>query len=405
MRLFQFSEANGMSGTCIGYSSSTSGRAFGPIKSKQSLLWAQEVIRFGVKDPELFSAIGLFEKGIGSDLISDMVLSIIFKHIVKFNNKVFKKIRTELGIEIALKDFQLSGLNVRLPVNPFSTQEHPIILLPSDILKHIPALDDPRSIDETIIVNKEVRDRINRHLSSLFAAKNKKDRKKILEQAKENAEAFQALLDALKMLEKSPYDFKNDPKGLQNWAQIGKKFAKAFPLEIKVNKSLSRLEQIDSICLKIIEKFEHNIVFSRLSRDLYDKDMNPKNESFSQRLFMVIADAYCDGNNIDIDISPESDRGAGPVDFKLSVGRDKVTVEIKLSTNSKVVHGYKKQLEAYENAESSQLSHYVVIDVGKLGNKWKALNKHVQENPKVAKFRRIHYIDGAVRNSASKLPD
>lgn len=44
-------------------------------------------------------------------------------------------------------------------------------------------------------------------------------------------------------------------------------------------------------------------------------------------------------------------------------------VEIKLSTNHKVVAGYTKQLEAYKDAEETTRGFFIVIDVGGMGQK------------------------------------
>jgi hypothetical protein len=64
------------------------------------------------------------------------------------------------------------------------------------------------------------------------------------------------------------------------------------------------------------------------------------------------------------------DTGNGPVDFKMSIGfSGRVLVEIKLSTNSKILSGYSKQLEAYKKAEQALIGYYVVIDVGGMGRK------------------------------------
>jgi hypothetical protein len=84
-----------------------------------------------------------------------------------------------------------------------------------------------------------------------------------------------------------------------------------------------------------------------------------------------VAKVWCAAN--DVGLSPEADAGAGPVDFKFSDGGDTVLVEIKLSTNSQVVSGYKKQLDAYMKAEGTAYGHYVLIDVGKIGEKWERL--------------------------------
>src|SRR5262249_30810866 len=94
---------------------------------------------------------------------------------------------------------------------------------------------------------------------------------------------------------------------------------------------------------------------------------------------------------------------AGPVDFKFSHGKDKIVVEIKLSTNGKVVSGYEKQLKSYMSAERTQRGRYVLIDVGKMGNKWDRLQAIAKQNPKFARERALHLIDGTLRESASKL--
>jgi hypothetical protein len=77
-----------------------------------------------------------------------------------------------------------------------------------------------------------------------------------------------------------------------------------------------------------------------------------------------------------LDISPEADLGNGPVDFKFSRGADfKVLVEIKLSTNSNLVHGYTRQLEIYKRADDTRAAIYLVIDVGSMGGKLRELYK------------------------------
>ncbi len=76
-------------------------------------------------------------------------------------------------------------------------------------------------------------------------------------------------------------------------------------------------------------------------------------EKYAQRLFFAVAYNYCKVNNLDITL--EADSGTGPVDFKLSTGFDsRVLVEVKLSSNGKLVAGYQKQLESYKAAEETR---------------------------------------------------
>lgn len=91
----------------------------------------------------------------------------------------------------------------------------------------------------------------------------------------------------------------------------------------------------------------------------------------------------------------------GPVDFKFSDGADSVLVEIKLSTNSATVKGYEGQLGAYMKGERAGYGHYVVIDVGKIGEKWERLQKINAENKTFSLRNKIHLIDGTLKPSAS----
>jgi hypothetical protein len=99
-----------------------------------------------------------------------------------------------------------------------------------------------------------------------------------------------------------------------------------------------------------------------------------RGEKSAQRLFHTFCHIFCQTNNLDI--SPEADLGNGPVDFKFSRGADfKVLVEIKLSTNSNLVHGYTRQLEIYKRADDTRAAIYLVIDVGSMGGKLRELYK------------------------------
>ena len=401
LRKFQFSEAKGMGGTCLGYSAnSTKGRAFGAVKSLRSLKWAQGVVNLGVKDPEMFSSLPLFEDGIGPDLISDMITSISIPCIITFNDRILKLIESERGIKIPTKEFILKGNRAELPENPHSP-DTPIILLADDILKHLPLMSDPLGMKGVAETNGELRDRVNAHIGEVFKIRYKSEKERISKQAMETAQSFQAFLDLLKETEKAPYNIYKDPQGLVAWSTLAANYTAANKLAIKDNENLSRLDRIEAVCEAIIKQFTHAIETQRMWRVFY-VDQEPRPERFAQLLFLAIATAYCAAN--DLDISPESDAGAGPVDFKFSSGADKVVVEIKLSTNSSVVKGYEKQLKAYMDAEDTSRGHYVLIDVGKIGNAWKRLQGVAAKDSGFQKKRRLHLIDGTWKASASKLP-
>ena len=94
----------------------------------------------------------------------------------------------------------------------------------------------------------------------------------------------------------------------------------------------------------------------------HNNDGTHKNESFAQMLFFAIAHSYCEANNLDI--SPEPNSGNGPIDFKISQGfNDKINIEMKLSTNTKLLHGYKSQLAIYNKAENTNQSKFVIVQL------------------------------------------
>src|SRR5690606_7269595 len=54
------------------------------------------------------------------------------------------------------------------------------------------------------------------------------------------------------------------------------------------------------------------------------------------------------------DIGPEANDGRGPVDFKVSRGRHKTLVEMKLAKNSKLEANLQKQVEVYQAAADAE---------------------------------------------------
>jgi hypothetical protein len=128
----------------------------------------------------------------------------------------------------------------------------------------------------------------------------------------------------------------------------------------------------------------------------------PHHERVAQMVFFALADAYCKANNLDI--TPEAETGVGPVDFKMSAGyHERILVEVKLSTNPRLVAGYEKQLKAYDDAESPISSTYLVIDVGGLGRKDQQLLD--ARNDRIGRgvpAPEVILVDGTPQRSASK---
>lgn len=176
--------------------------------------------------------------------------------------------------------------------------------------------------------------------------------------------------------------------------------AEPFTPLLEKNKVLGR-EDLRIIVIEILKQFQDQVENKGQWKQLWDNE-KPRKESEAQRLFYTIAYNYCKANNIDL--TPETDAGNGPVDFKLSQGfNSKIVVELKLSTNGQLVHGYEKQLEIYKRADDTDEAFLVLIDVGKLGKKYEKVLK-AQEIflEKYGRASDIWLVNGKRKASASK---
>ena len=145
-----------------------------------------------------------------------------------------------------------------------------------------------------------------------------------------------------------------------------------FPLDLKkwAGRKLT-VSDVEEVVQAITDRFKILVEDKGLWKEFWAGKKN-RPEPAAQRLFYAIADSYCKAN--DIDLTPEASSGNGPVDFKASVGSSKkVLVEIKLSSNSKLLTGYQKQLELYKQAEETAKGIYLVVDIGTLGKKGEKL--------------------------------
>ena len=388
--------------TCLGYGAgSVSGSGSGDVMTGRMVQTGKEIVALGVEDPDLFVAMALFEEGFGPDHISDMVANVVLGDLINFNNRVLE------SLPVPREKFSLRLRNGKayeptLPVNPYiSGDVRPIILVPTDILRALPIAKDWSDVSDAASKNQELRQRVNDHIAELWKAKTLKDKEELRRWALSGREAFSDLMLMLHQTEKTSYDMVGDPAGELFWRKLATTLAVEQPFKLEAPSPFD-IAGVASVVEQIIDQFKFLIEERRLSEELY-ADGVPRPERAAQRLFFVVAYAYCKANNFDI--TPEADTGNGPVDFKLSAGfTGRVLVEIKLSTNGKLVRGYTRQLVTYTTAEETQRGYYVVVDIGKMGKKAKALL--ATKNGAASRGETtspIVFVDGIRRISASKL--
>ena len=357
-------------GTCLGYGAeSVSGSGSGAEMTDHFIRTAKEIVELGIEDPDLFVALSLLEEGFGPDRISDMTTNVILPDLLAFNSRVLKQLNVpKKALTLRLRNG--NSYTAELPINPYAKRETPIILVPSDILRDLPIARDWEDIASAASKNAELRRRVNDDIAKLWTAKTLKHKDSLRQWAMSDKDAFETLLEMMHGASPTPYDLASDPLGEVFWRKLASTLAQKEPFTIRNPPQLNR-DGIKSIVEQIIEQFRFLIEERRFSEELYSAG-RPRPEKAAQRLFFAVAYAYCKANNLHL--TPEADTGNGPVDFKVASGfNGRVLVEIKLSTNGKLVKGYTRQLDAYKVAEQTVDGYYVVIDVGQMGNKDKAL--------------------------------
>lgn len=397
-KLLSFPEVDGF---CLGYGADAdSGSGSGPVMTLRLLNTGLEIIRLGIDDPDLFLAMGLFEKDFGPDLVGDMVTNVALGDILAFNRRILDK----LDVPVQPFEFRLRNgkrYSGNLPRNPtIAGREVPVILVPTDVLRNLPIATSWSDVQAVAAENEAFRQDLNENVAHLWSKKTLESKERLKAWALSSHDAFGSLLDMLHGHDGKPYDFVGDPAGELIWRSIGERIIAALPLEIPKPERYDG-KSVISIVELIIKQFQFLIEKKRLSEELWVKE-KPRLEKSAQRLFLAVAYAYCEANGLDL--TPEAETGRGPVDFKVSVGKpNRVLVEIKLSTNKQLIHGYEKQLAIYDEAEEALESYFVVLDVGHLNEKAKRLRElHNSTLALNGKAPKVIIIDGNRRPSASR---
>jgi len=240
-----------------------------------------------------------------------------------------------------------------------------------------------------------LRNKFNSILASIFAGRDKKPKKsEIKKYLLETKDRIKTIVDAYQSSVPKPYDFDADPSGLYLWLDKAKQLVQANPVSIP-----AKPEDLEEVVKIVINAFKRGVESKGWWKSLYGEDKEPLNESHARHFFYATALLYCESS--DVDISPESNAGSGPVDFKLSRGGKKIVVEIKL-TSGHVRQGYEKQTRIYEESEDAQKSYFVVIKVTEKSKILEDILKlERQEQKKGKKHPIIIVVDGRKKLSAS----
>jgi len=379
----------------LGYSiGGTSGSGIGSGIAKNLTNTALEIVEAGITDPIIFELVGLIEENVGADRISDMTIWIILLDLLMYSERVAKNLNLNtVWVKVRGKEFLLPAV---------SESNCPTILIPGEILRHLPVAYSWDDIDYVCTHNDELRNRVNGIIGNTWKDATKRITKRELKQFLLNyPEMLHDLVEQYKGKPSEKYDFEKDPSGQLIWYDIAQEYARQFPLALSVENGVTP-ENIFQLVLKICNHFKTLVESNGLSVTFWNDSGKLRNERFAQLLFFGIADAYCCANSLDL--SRESNAGRGPVDFKISRGYDaRVNIEVKYTSNN-IRAGYEKQLPIYNRAERTPHSIFLIIITTDSTKSLDELIKFRQsEVSSGKKAPEIVVVDGRIRPSASKV--
>jgi hypothetical protein len=350
--------------TGLGYGgASTSGSSRPPKLRHQILRTTKEIITLGVKNPDVIPLMGLFEEGVGPDTLSDMTTNYILTCLAEITEqfcKANKVTTTAFGGKFGGRE---------LPANPYNPAK-PVILVPRDILRDLPLAADWSDVSRVVLEVREIRDSINKLFGNFAKASVTQKKAAVRKIVLSSKKLLTLLINAVTAAAEN-YDEKADLDGYFKFREILSEDPKRFRGMVSAPSSATPASLTKTV-LEMIDEFKKLIENNNMWELLW-YGSTPRHERASQLLFFAVSTMICATNNIDI--SPETNSGGGPVDFKFSKGfKGRVLVELKLS-KGRVVHGYQTQLDIYKKAAATQAGVFVVLDVGGMGNKLRTIQK------------------------------
>ena len=386
LQLFHFP---GVSGINLGVSETGIDAGFGPVLSKQVISDAYDIVKSGSKQPEIFQLVGLFEKNVSADRLSDMIATIILPDIRRYTVEVNRK----LGINA--ENYPDIEFDKDIAINPYKQCE--LLYLPEEILHEIPIAESWSDIDRVIQENQAIRDEVNEAIGKEWRKMCSADKKDYLkEHIFKNSERCGRMIDNYRTQTIAPYQLDSNADYLV--ASTFKQIKKEGVFNILAHSANRELSSWDAT-LELLWIFKDWIENNRGWDEVLSASTSKREKSL-QRLLHLSGKYYCSQNNIDMTF--EANEGPGPVDLRMSRGNDKTVVEIKLSSNADYIHGYEEQIEQYAKAEGTTQRVFVYVKVGNPGRDKRIEELHASrlnngENPP-----ELFIIDSQEQTSASK---
>jgi len=166
---------------------------------------------------------------------------------------------------------------------------------------------------------------------------------------------------------------------------------------LQLGRELNKTDDSLLFTLSIIDVFKRWVEMRQGYEAIKDSS-----EKVIQKEFDLLAYPSCSFFNWDL--SPETNSGRGPVDFKISRGDDKTVIEIKLTSNPQCVHGLEVQIEEYSKAENTDKKIFLLINNGQnTGRVQDVMEKEIEMQQNGKNPAKVIVIDANPKKSASRM--
>ena len=372
-------------GTCLGYSrDSTDGHAVGQKIRSLIISRTRKIMSKGFVEPELLDLVCVFTDGFGCDLASDLITYLIKDVIFKYNLSLIGELKLECYSKISYMGYELLE-------NP-CRKGTPIILLPKAILSDLPICYSFEDIEFACQLNEETRQSLQTYLKISETTR----KTALFNFLMGNDDIFKQLIDKYSSSNGNLYDYESDPLCIWKYRSILNNAFTNYPEIFSLNAAINR-HNIIEIADECLNNFKHLI-----------EDCGGRNQitNFKEKglQFLFFASSYSICKSNGVDLCPEVNHGQGPIDFYLTNGVDKLSIEVKKSTNTAYLHGLKKQLPTYMKANDSKIGYFIYFNydsddtkkIKKLYNAYNEMEESLRQKIKII------VIDSFKKESASK---
>lgn len=214
---------------CLGYTmEGTAGLGSGRGLGKAIAAAIADAINRGLTHPRHFEELGVLNKGIGSDRISDISCTVLKARLVAYTRAVAERHSIPVarhqvyGASFDSRRLRWETPEVEVPTNPYTAG--PLLFVPERFLRDLPVLnsDDWWNHYETERLREDVNYEIMGHV----------DKKTIIDVARRDPEAVRRWTIAKEGESAAPYDFTKDPKGVWQWDTATAEFTSRNPLVV-----------------------------------------------------------------------------------------------------------------------------------------------------------------------------